>query len=209
MIVSRSPALSTLAVAIGRLGGFLPNRPTPTTDRRVVATNGRSRGADASSAAAADPAFAERFLAMEFAAALRGRKLSVVLFHIDEFDRIAQFHGVSRESLTFGAARALRRHTRAMNVSVPVAGTPGTFLSILSDVGIDGARVFVERVRREMSAIQVAGRSIAVSAGVAGFDHSMSDPSHLIRAAESALNRAVREGGNRVAVVVSKLTAKV
>jgi GGDEF domain-containing protein len=177
------------------------------TTRDPHPTPRNSRSSAQAPPAIQDEAFAERYLAIEFAAALRGRRLTVVLFHIDDIEKLAQVHGVPQESLVFAAFRAIKRHTRAMNLTVRVERNPGTFLSILSDVGVDGARVFVERARREMAAIRLAGRSIPVSIGVASFDHSMSDPSHMIRAAESALNRAVLRGGNRVAVLVSKLTA--
>jgi GGDEF domain-containing protein len=169
--------------------------------------NGNSKSRVAAGPTMPDTAFAERLLATEFAAALRGRPLTVVLFHIDELEKLTQIHGVSQESLIFAAHRAIKRHTRAMHLTVRVEKTPGTFLSILSEVGPEGARVFVERARNEMASIRFGGKPIPVSVGVASFNHSMSDPSHLIKAAETALNRAIARGGNRVVVVVSRLTA--
>ncbi len=190
---------------MNKLGGLLGAGMSITRDSHPTPRG--SRPSAQAPAAIPDEDFAERYLEIEFAAALRGRRLTVVLFHIDDIEKIAQVHAVPQESLMFASYRAIKRHTRAMHLTVRVERNPGTFLSVLSDVGVDGARVFVERARREMAAIRLAGRSIPVSIGVASFDHSMSDASHLIRAAESALNRAVLRGGNRVAVLVSTLTA--
>jgi GGDEF domain-containing protein len=148
-------------------------------------------------------AFADQFLAAEFAAAQRGRPLTVVIFRIDDLQRLADMHDGSVDGLLVAVARVLKRCTRAMNLSVRDPDRPGTFLSVLSDVPSDGARVFVQRVRKEMAGIRLAGKPVSLSAGVATFDYSMSEPAELRRAAEVALTRATREGGNRVAIVAS------
>jgi GGDEF domain-containing protein len=151
---------------------------------------------------------ADHYLSIEFAAAVRGRPLSVIMFRIDDFERRALLHDGSLEGLQVAAYRVLKRCTRACNLSVRDEMRPGVFLSVLSGVGLEGARVFVERARKELAGIQVAGKPLAVSAGVAGFDYAMQNPDDLKRAAEVALHRAMREG-NRVAVVSSSLAASV
>jgi GGDEF domain-containing protein len=158
--------------------------------------------------AATGMVLADHYLSIEFAAAVRGRPLSVIMFRIDDFERRALLHDGSLEGLQVAAYRVLKRCTRACNLSVRDEMRPGVFLSVLSGVGLEGARVFVERARKELAGIQVAGKPLAVSAGVAGFDYAMQNPDDLKRAAEVALHRAMREG-NRVAVVSSSLAASV
>jgi diguanylate cyclase (GGDEF)-like protein len=147
-----------------------------------------------------NPAFADHFLASEFSAAQRGRPLTVVHLRIDNFQRVAAAHDGGESGLLADAGRILRRHTRGMNLSVRDTARPDTFVSILSDVNLDGARVFVQRVRKDFASLNVGGRPLAVSAGAAGFDFGMSTPAALLAAADMAVSRASRDGGNRVVV---------
>ena len=157
----------------------------------------------ATAPAALDSAFAERFLAAEFAAAQRGRRLALVVFRIDNLARTGALYEGSSDGLQIAVAHLLRRCTRAMNLSTRDETRPGTFISILSDSSVEGAARFVQKVRREMTAIKAGGAPVGLSAGIALFDYSMSDPRDLRRAAELAADRATRDGGNRVVVISS------
>lgn len=187
--------LMITSIEIGRKDGRAPKRPA-----RVRA--------EPQTPPTPDMTLADPYLAIEFAAAVRGRPLSVVMFRIDDFERRALLHDGTLDGLQLAAFRVLKRCTRACNLSVRDERQPGVFVTVLSDVGVEGARVFVERARKELSSIHVAGKPMAVSAGVAGFEFTMQGPDDLKRAAEVALHRASREG-NRVAVVSSSLTAGV
>jgi GGDEF domain-containing protein len=187
------------------IGAFLLTRALTAKPKRL---NGSAPQGPASLAAQHEAAvisetvFAEQFLQAEFAAAQRGRVLTVVVFRIDDLNRLDSHDG-SVEGLLVAAGRVIKRCTRAMNYSARDLARPGMFLSVLSDVQADGARVFVQKVRKEMTGIRLAGKPISLSAGVAMFDYSMSDPQDLMRAAESALQHATKEGGNRVGIVTS------
>lgn len=137
------------------------------------------------------------FLENEFAAAGRGRVLSVVLFDLDSFkiynDRYG--HQAGDEALTI-FAEILAQTTRKMNLSARFGGEE--FLSILAGSDAEGALVFAERVRATLKARKLPRGSLTVSAGVATFHKTMRSPDELLAAADHALYQAKREGRNRV-----------
>lgn len=137
------------------------------------------------------------FLVKEFAAAQRGRAVSVVLFDVDGFKsyNMQYGHRVGDEALQQIAAM-LDRNTRRMNLSGRYGGEE--FLSVLGGEGGQGAVVFAERVRHAIAQLVLSvGSSVTVSAGVAQYDPSMRDPGDLVDAADTALRRAKGLGGNR------------
>lgn len=143
---------------------------------------------------------ADRLLDVEFAAAQRGRLLAVVLFSIDNFGRNTALHG-DHAAMRWrrAAGRVLKQRTRGMNVSARCR-SDGVFLTILSDVPLEGACTFATRVRREYAALLRPDEPRSISAGVATYDVSMSSPAELIGRAERALARAQSEGGKVVMV---------
>jgi diguanylate cyclase (GGDEF)-like protein len=146
---------------------------------------------------------AERVLAVEFAAAQRGRPLTVVLFSIDDFTRNASLYGDSAALRWRRAAgRVLRQRTRGMNVSARCR-SDGLFLTILSDVPLQGACTFATRVRRDYAALLPPDEPKSLSAGVAAYDIGMSAPAELIAHAERALTRARSKGGTVMMVGVA------
>lgn len=146
---------------------------------------------------------ADRVLDVEFAAAQRGRPLTVVVFSIDNFERNAALRGDGAAMRWRRAVgRVLRQRTRGMNVSARCR-SDGLYLTILSDVSLEGACTFATRVRREYAALLRAGEPKSLSAGVAAFDVSMRSPAELIARAERALARAKSEGGKVVMVGVA------
>lgn len=146
---------------------------------------------------------ADRVLAVEFAAARRGRPLTIVLFSIDDFNRQASGHGPAAAARWRRAvARVLRQRTRGMNVSARCR-SDGLFLTILSDVSLDGACTFASRVRRDYYGLVDPGEPNSLSAGVAEYDTSMSSPAELLGRAHRALARAQAEGGRVVMVGIS------
>lgn len=142
---------------------------------------------------------AARFvLEKEFAAARRGRPLSVVMFDLDEFKQFndAYGHVTGDEALRlFGTV--LGSNTRRMNLSARYGGEE--FVSLISTEPLDGVVTFAERV---LHGLEDAHRQhpLTVSAGVAMYAHDMESEDDLLRAADDALYRAKSEGGNRVCV---------
>lgn len=143
--------------------------------------------------------FAERFLDREFAAALRGRPLTVAVFDIDNFkeynDRFGHAAG-DRALTTF--ARLLGDMTREMDFSARHGGEE--FLTVLSACDLPGALHFVERVRTALHEVEFIAGPITVSAGVATFHPQMTSPDELLAAADRALYLAKQEGRNCVRI---------
>jgi diguanylate cyclase (GGDEF)-like protein len=149
---------------------------------------------------------AELVLSTEFAAAERGRELAVVLCRFEGFQRFRTAHGqeAAERLLTMGG-RVLKRRTRGMNLSARHDDN-GTFVSILSGQSPAGARIFAERVQKDLQALEVAGRPQRVSVGIAAYDMHIKSPGHLVIAAEKAVRSAEQAGA---AIVVHDSNAMI
>jgi diguanylate cyclase (GGDEF)-like protein len=135
------------------------------------------------------------FLENEFAAAQRGRMLSVVLFDLDDFKKFNDKHGhAAGDEALRSFAEILTRTTRRMNLSARLGGEE--FLSVLAGSESEGAVTFADRVRTAMHATKLHGQTVSVSGGVATFHPSMRTPDELLAAADHALYQAKREGRN-------------
>ncbi|HKK93495.1 MAG TPA: diguanylate cyclase, partial [Longimicrobiales bacterium] len=137
------------------------------------------------------------FLANEFAAARRGRFLSVVIFDLDHFKLYNDTYG--HEAGDAALARfgeVLIRTTRRMNLSARLGGEE--FVSILAGSDAHGATVFAERVRDELVALNLGDGPLTVSAGVAQYHAGYAEPRELLAAADEALYDAKNEGRNRI-----------
>ena len=137
-------------------------------------------------------------LEKEFAAAQRGRPLSVVLF---EIDKLAEYNADYGDPAGDEALRqigaTLDHHMRLMNIGGRYVGA--SFLAILSGEKVDGAWVFAERTREGVAKLELpTGASPSVSVGVASYEVWMRGSEELIEAAGRALSRANGQGGNRV-----------
>ena len=140
---------------------------------------------------------ARLFLDNEFAAAERGRTLSLVLFDLDHFkaynDRFG--HGAGDAALRV-FAEILARTTRRMDLSGRFGGEE--FLSVLTSTDTEGALIFADRIRAALASSRLSRGSLTVSAGAATYHPTMRSPDELLAAADDALYQAKREGRNRV-----------
>jgi GGDEF domain-containing protein len=149
------------------------------------------------------PHVAAMMLGVAFAAAQRGRPLTVVLIRFEEFPRFAARSGrLTAELLLRSSGRVLRKHTRSMHTTAHHGSDDATFIAILSDIGVEGACVFAKRARRELMNLPGV-ETPAVSAAVVGFDLSMASPADLLLRAERALAKASEAGGKIIAVGLS------
>lgn len=143
---------------------------------------------------------AELFLENEFAAAERGRALAVVLFDLDRFKAYNDAHGHEAGDDALRAfAEVLVRTTRRMNLAARFGGEE--FVAVLAGSDVKGATVFANRVRKELIGLSIGPGPLTVSAGVAGFTPSMTEPKHLLAAADRALYEAKRDGRDRVVTI--------
>lgn len=127
------------------------------------------------------------FLEREFAAAMRGRRLSLLLFDLDHFkaynDRAG--HPAGDEALrAFG--KVLLSQTRAMNLAARYGGDE--FMTILADTDMRGAKAHAARVIAaiEKDPILVAA-NIQASVGIASYKPEMESFEDLVRAADQDL----------------------
>jgi GGDEF domain-containing protein len=144
-------------------------------------------------------AIARQLLMREFAAAERGRDLSVTLFCFDNLPRlmISRPHEASRVLLSVGTI--LKRRTRGMNLSARL-NDGHTFISVLGGVDEFGAQTFVGKVIKDLSALLVAGQPVNVRTAVCGYDAIMQSVDDLLAKAHASLiERSVDEEGRLIA----------
>ncbi len=131
----------------------------------------------------------ELFLAREFAAARRGRRLAVVLFDLDNFKAYndSAGHQAGDDALRAFAA-VLARHTRAMNLSARYGGDE--FITVLTDVDRRGTSRYADRVAELVEEDPLLGPAgIRASAGIGVFGFHLDSAEALIRAADRDLYR--------------------
>lgn len=137
----------------------------------------------------------ERELRREFAAARRGRELSVVIFDLDRFKEYNDSNGhLAGDQALQAFAGALQDETRAMNLAARYGGDE--FVAILSGSDMEGASVFIDRVRTRFGqAVEELGHgALCVSAGLAQYTPEMADPEALLRTADDELYRVKPSG---------------
>ena len=142
---------------------------------------------------------ADLHLELEFAAAQKGRPLTIVLFDIDGLAQYNARHGrTAGDGVLRGFASLVRQHTRRMDLGARHG--EDEFLSVLGGCVTEGAVIFTTRLLERMRAAESLHSVPTVSAGIASFDAAMTSPADLMRAAEAALQLAKREGGDRFRV---------
>jgi diguanylate cyclase (GGDEF)-like protein len=134
------------------------------------------------------------FLEKEFAAARRGRKLSAILFDLDNFKLYndSAGHQAGDEAL-HAFAGVLKEETRAMNLAARYGGDE--FISILAEADRAGALTHAERIAAAVERHPLlSGANIRASAGVGTYHPGMDQPAELIRAADADLyaRKAIR-----------------
>lgn len=135
-------------------------------------------------------------LEKEFAAAERGRGLSIVLFDLDDFKLYNDTAGhQAGDEILRRFARVLERETRAMNLAARYGGDE--FICILSDTDHEGGAIHAGRVMKAVRADSMLS-AIGVSAGIAVYDPSMESPQDLIRRADRELYSAKAERRGQV-----------
>ena len=134
-------------------------------------------------------------LEKEFAAACRGRQISLVLFDLDRFKLyINTFGRLAGDEALIRFAQILRGETRSMNLAARFGGEE--FAAILSATGIEGARIYADRIRLRVA--EKSGGRLTVSAGIAEYRPWMRTPADLVAAADQALYRAKSAGRNQI-----------
>lgn len=146
-------------------------------------------------------AIARETLTREFAAAQRGRPLTLVLLRVEGLTGYGARHGKAvADQLLRVTGRTMSGHLRGMHVASRHSGRPGTFVSILSGSDAEGASVYAARLRRDLMGTKRLPVPDGVSIGIASFDLSMTSPQDLVRKATYALEKGAAAGGKVVVV---------
>ena len=140
----------------------------------------------------------EVFLQQHFEMAQRHQGMTIALFDLDKFKNYNDTHGhTAGDDALRAFADVLREQTRRSDIAGRFGGEE--FLTLLPHEGIEGGRVYAERVRGALALHQMpTGDRITVSVGLATSGPTMASAVDLVRAADAALYMAKAAGGNRV-----------
>lgn len=127
-----------------------------------------------------------------------GRPLSFVLFDVDHFKRVNDTHGhLAGDAVLREVSRCMSGLPRGGDTAVRWGGEE--FLVILTGVGLDGARLFAERVRRAIEELRVGDVGpVTVSAGVSELEFGEEESGPAVARADASLYEAKSRGRNRV-----------
>jgi diguanylate cyclase (GGDEF)-like protein len=140
---------------------------------------------------------AQLVLDAQFAAAVRGRPLAVLMFDLDNFKRVNDQHGhVAGDGALRVFAELLRQNTRRMDLSARFGGEE--FISILGDCRLPSAIALADRIRSSTESLVFPWGSVTVSVGVAAYEPGMGSYEVLLAAADRALYGSKQGGKNRV-----------
>jgi diguanylate cyclase (GGDEF)-like protein len=141
----------------------------------------------------------EDALEREFAAAERGRGLTVVLFDLDHFKQVNDRHGHSAGDVALRAfAKILGSNTRRENLSGRYGGEE--FVAVLRDTEPEPALVFAQRVLNQLRDWPLSWGRLTASAGIAHYQKGMGSYELLLGEADRALYRAKHGGRDMVCV---------
>ncbi len=150
----------------------------------------------------ANRAHLQSYLESRFAAGLRRRsdsKVAVIFFDLDHFKSWNNELGHDAGDTALVAfADVLRRNTRAMDLAARYGGEE--FIVVLSESEYNGAMAYVDRVRDMLREINLHGRRLKVSVGIAFQEPGMLVATDLVAAADAAMFSAKQAGRDCVRV---------
>jgi diguanylate cyclase (GGDEF)-like protein len=134
-----------------------------------------------------------------------GLPLSLMMLDIDHFKSFNDTYGhAPGDSLMRDLSELLYRHTRGGDVACRIGGDE--FLLLLPETSFKAALRRAEELREAVEGLEVAHTGvpvwITVTVGVATFPDHAGDMSALVSAADDAMYRAKRAGGNGVGEAV-------
>lgn len=139
------------------------------------------------------------FLEKEFAAARRGRRLTILLLDIDGFAEYNRTTGrAAGDAALIACAEVITTHTRAMNLAARYGGDE--FVVALADADRRAGFIHASRIAKAMAHHPlIASVSLRMSVGIASFSPRMASLDDLVRAAFNDLD-ARRKGGGRLTI---------
>jgi diguanylate cyclase (GGDEF)-like protein len=139
------------------------------------------------------------YLEKEFAAARRGRRLTVLLFDIDDFEKYNRANGrQAGDEVLRAFAETLVQQTRAMNLAARYEGD--SFIVALADADRRAGFIHASRIARAAESHPLVGPSgIHASVGISSYAPRMKSPEDMIQAALKDLE-VRRTGGGRLTI---------
>jgi diguanylate cyclase (GGDEF)-like protein len=137
-----------------------------------------------------------------------GQPLSAVMFEIDDFEQFVERRGQAAGTYLLRAVARLLKGSMRQRVDMVCRYNGAKFGLLLPNTSCsgNGAGLVAERLRATLEATEfkteggeLVGR-FTLSAGMAGFPSQSDDAEELAAAADTALARARRTGGNRTRV---------
>jgi diguanylate cyclase (GGDEF)-like protein len=126
-------------------------------------------------------------------AAASGRPLSVVVVDLDHFKTVNDAYGhAAGDKVLVAAAEKLRSAVREDDVVARLGGEE--FALILPGVDGEDAAELAERARAAVAEVEVGGRALSCSAGVASYPDDEREAGRLLELADGALYWAKRSG---------------
>lgn len=137
------------------------------------------------------------YLEKEFAAARRGRNLTVLLFELDDFKAFASERGrAAADAVLRAFGEILVQHTRAMNLAAHY--DDGSFVVALADADRRAGFIHASRIARAIEAHPLLGPSgIHASVGISSFTPRLKSFDDMLRRARTDLD-ARRAGQGRL-----------
>jgi diguanylate cyclase (GGDEF)-like protein len=137
------------------------------------------------------------YLEKEFAAARRGRRLTVLLFEIDDFDHFGRDRGSATADAVLRAfGEVLVKQTRAMNLAARF--DDNAFIVALADADRRAGFIHASRIARALEAHPLLGPTgVHASVGIASFSPRLKSFEDLLRGARTDL-AARRSGAGRL-----------
>lgn len=136
-------------------------------------------------------------------AAKEKNQLSLVMVDVDYFKKFNDTFGhPAGDTVLKLIARTLKKMSRPSDHPGRYGGEE--FIIVLEDTGLDRAKIYAERIRREIERLgallsqRFPGLRLTVSAGVSHLDPAIKNAQALILAADKALYQAKESGRNRV-----------
>lgn len=150
--------------------------------------------------------YADVTLEREFAAAVRGSVLTVVIFDLDRFKLVNDRFGHNAgDGVLRAFGRVLQENTRKSNLSARFGGEE--FISILRDSSAEAATIAAQRVLNQTRDLRFPWGQQTVSAGIASYEPGMGSYELLVGAADRALYMA-KEGGRDMVCIAQPFGAR-